>query len=88
LTFGEFISEGKFRGAKAELNELSELLILGSDFAGAIRGAIATQSGTGGTGGRSAAGFTWGRGCGGCSIGFEETLGETGVAFGSNSRNN
>ena len=85
---GESFSEGKVRGAKAELNVLSELLIFGSTFTGEIRGVLASQSGAGGTADRSGADLTFARGCGGCSVGCEGTLDETGFAFGSNSRNN
>ena len=85
---GEFFSEGKFRGAKAELNVLSELLIFGSTFTGEIRGVLASQSGAGGTADRSGADFTFGSGRGGCSVACEGRFDEADFAFGSNSRNN
>jgi hypothetical protein len=85
---GEFVSEGKLRGAKAELNESGELLTFGSGFAGEILGAIAFQSGAEGMADWSATDFTFGGAWKGCWGSFDEALDAAGFACGSNSRSN
>jgi len=80
---GEFVSEAKLRGAKAELKESGELPRFDSGFAGEIRGVIASQSGVAGT-----LDFTFGGGWEGSCGSPDATFDAGGFACGSNSRNN